>query len=330
MVVGRTPWQLFWMRFRQDKAALVGLVFIGLLVVLALAAPLISRYIVPKTRIEVPCAQAAPAGGKCFELVHHGPNQLFSDNTDEYGLPKGPNKQFWFGADRNGRDVFVRVLYGARTSLLVSVVCTLLSMMIGAMLGTLAGYFGGWVDTLISRFTDMVLSMPVLVFAIGISAACNVTGKGCLGGFLRPGLALVIFIIVLFSWTYIARIVRGQTLALREREFVEAARASGASHARIMFRELLPNLAAPIVIYSSLLVPSVILFEAYLTYLGLGVPFTIPSWGGMVSDSSQVFRDAWWFMFYPGLFLLLTTLAFNLLGDGLRDAIDPRTVVKSG
>lgn len=325
-VVGRSPWELFWLRFRQDRAALVGLGFIALLVILAVTAPLIARFIVPPTRVEFKCGEAGEA--TCTRMVDHGPNTLFADETDEYGLPKGPNGQFWLGADKAGRDVFVRVLYGARTSLFVGVLCTAISMVIGIVLGMVAGYTGGWLDTVISRFTDMVLSMPVLVFALGISAACGVTSRGCLGGIISPGLPLVIFIVVLFSWTYIARIVRGQTLALREREFVEAARASGASHMRIMLRELLPNLVAPIVIYATLLIPSVILFEAYLTYLGLGLPFSIPSWGGMVSEATGVYREAWWFMFFPGLFLLMTTLAFNLLGDGLRDAIDPRTVVK--
>jgi peptide/nickel transport system permease protein len=142
---------------------------------------------------------------------------------------------------------------------------------------------------------------------------------------IKPGLGLVIFIISLFSWTYIARLLRGQTLSLREREFIEASRSLGAGNSRIMFKEVLPNLVAPIIIYATLIIPQNILFEAYLSYLGLGVPQAIPSWGRMISDASDIFQVAWWMMLFPGLALVMTTLAFNLLGDGLRDALDPRS-----
>jgi peptide/nickel transport system permease protein len=299
-VVGRTPWQLFWLRFKQDKAALLGLGFIVFLILLALTAPLISKYI-----------------------VHHGPNELFREQVSDIGIPKGPSRTFWFGADTVGRDVFVRTIYGTRTSLLVAVFATGISLLIGVTLGIIAGYKGGWTDTLISRAIDVVLSMPLLVFAIGIAAACQI--KGCLGGAISPGLPLVVFIIALFSWTYIARIIRGQTLSIREREFIEASRSLGASSRRIISREILPNLVAPIIIYATLIVPGNILFEAYLSFLGLGVPQSTPSWGRMISDASAIFEVAWWLMVFPGLLLLLTTLAFNLLGDGLRDALDPKT-----
>lgn len=304
-VVGRTLWELFWLRFRKDKAAMLGLYFVVALVVLALVAPLISRF-----------------------LVHHGPNDLFQQEmTTDIGIPKGPNGKFWFGADQVGRDIFIRVLYGARTSLIVAFFSTAIAMALGVMLGMIAGFFRGPIDTVISRFVDIVLSMPLLVFAIGISAACSgISGKGCLGGIVKPGLPLVIFIIAVFAWTYPARIIRGQTLSVREREFVEAARASGAPTRRILVREVLPNLVAPIVIYSTILIPSNILFEAYLSYLGLGIPDSVaPTWGNMISGAQQVYQVAWWTMLFPGLFLLFTTLAFNLLGDGLRDALDPRT-----
>lgn len=302
-VIGKTPWQLFWARFKRDRVAFVGLGFIVVLVVLALTAPLIADHV-----------------------VHHGPNDRFQRiMTDEFGLPLGPNKQFWFGADRVGRDVFVRVLYGARTSLTVALFATGIAMAIGISLGTVAGYRRGWVDTAVSRAIDIVLSMPVLLFAIGIVAACSVTAEGCLGGLVQPGLPLVIFVIALFSWPYVARIVRGQTLSIREKEFVEAGHALGSSNRRIMFREVLPNLVAPIIVYGTLIIPQNILFEAALSFLGLGVPQTIPSWGRMIADASRIFEVAWWLMVFPGLFLLFTTLAFNLVGDGLRDALDPRT-----
>jgi ABC-type dipeptide/oligopeptide/nickel transport system permease subunit len=301
-VTGKTPWQLFWTRFKKDKAALLGLGMVILLVVLALIAPLFVR------------------------ITGHGPNELFSrEMTDEFGLPKGPNKDFWFGADRPGRDVFVRVIYGARTSLLVALVATGFAVLFGTILGTVAGYFGGKIDTLISRTIDVILSLPILLFAIGIAAACGATATGCLGGLIKPGLGVVIFIIALFSWPYIARIVRGNTLSIREKEFIEAARSLGAGNVRIMFREILPNLVAPIIVYATLIIPNNILFEAALSFLGLGVPQTTPSWGRMLSDAASIFDVAWWLMVFPGAFLIATTLAFNLLGDGLRDAFDPRS-----
>jgi peptide/nickel transport system permease protein len=301
-VTGKTPWQLFWTRFKKDKAALLGLGLVIILLVLALIAPLFVR------------------------ITGHGPNELFSrEMTDEFGLPKGPNKDFWFGADRPGRDVFVRVIYGARTSLLVAIVATGFAVFVGVILGTIAGYFGGKLDTLISRTIDVILSMPILLFAIGIAAACGATASGCLGGLIKPGLWVVIFIIALFSWPYIARIVRGNTLSIREKEFIEAARSLGAGNVRIMFREVLPNLVAPIIVYATLIIPNNILFEAALSFLGLGVPQTTPSWGRMLADAAPIFDVAWWLMVFPGMFLIATTLAFNLLGDGLRDAFDPRS-----
>jgi peptide/nickel transport system permease protein len=259
-------------------------------------------------------------------IVHHGPNELHQrERTTEFGLPLGPTKEYWFGSDTLGRDVFVRTIYGTRTSLIVALFATGIALAVGVMLGLLAGFLGGWADTVISRVIDVVLSMPLLIFAIGIAAACQATAQGCLGGLIKPGLSLVIFIIALFSWTYPARLIRGQSLALREREFVEASRSLGAGNFRIMFREVLPNLLAPLIVYGTLLIPANVLFEAYLSFLGLGVPDSIPSWGGMISNAAGIFEVAWWLMIFPGLFLLATTLAFNLLGDGLRDALDPRT-----
>jgi peptide/nickel transport system permease protein len=302
-VAARTSWQLFKARFRQDKAAMAGAVMLAILVFLALTAPLWAR------------------------LVGHGPNELFADEmlTPDIGLPKGPNKDFWFGGDKVGRDVFVRTLYGARTSLTVAIVATGVAAIVGIILGMIAGYRGGRTDTFISRLVDIVLSMPLLLIAIGMATVCSVSSNGCLGGLLQPGLTLVIGIIALFTWPNMARLVRGQALTLREREFVEAARSLGARGPRIMFRELLPNLVAPIVVYATLLVPANILFEAALSFLGVGVPQSTPSWGRMLADASsgQIFTVAWWMMLFPGLFLIATTLSFNLVGDGLRDALGP-------
>lgn len=302
-IVGLSPWQLFWRRFKKDRLAFVGMGVIVALIILGLAAPLISK------------------------VVGHGPNQQFSSlMTDDFGLPLGPNKDFWFGADGAlGRDLFIRVIYGIRTSLSVALLATMLSVAIGVTLGILAGYFRGAVDTIISRIIDIILSMPILLFAIGIVAACSTTKEGCLGGLLKPGMPTVVAVIAMFSWPYIARIVRGSTLSIREKEFIEASRSLGASNRRIMFKEILPNLVAPILVYSTLIIPANILFEAYLSFLGLGLPQKVPSWGRMLSDAARLFDVAWWLMLFPGLFLFLTTLAFNLLGDGLRDALDPKT-----
>jgi peptide/nickel transport system permease protein len=303
-VVGRSPSQLFWRRFRKDRFAIAGIVFLTFMILLALAAPLIAK------------------------LAGHGPNQVFlREITSEVGLPKGPNSEFWFGGDRAGRDLFVRVVYGARTSISVALVATGISLIIGVTLGLVAGYYRGKIDTIISRVIDIVLSLPVLLLALGLVAACGLGREGCLGGLIRPGLLLVSYVIGLFSWPYIARIVRGQVLSLREREFIEAARSLGAGDFRIMRREVLPNVVAPIIVYTTLIIPNNILFEAALSFLGIGVPPTTASWGRMLSDASiqQTYTVAPWMMVFPGLFLFLTTLAFNLVGDGLRDALDPRT-----
>ncbi len=301
-VEGRTPWQLFWRRFRQDKVALAGVFLIGFMILAALSAGFFAR-----------------------NVVHHDVNQQFLfEMLDEFGLPKGPNAQFWFGADPSGRDLFLQVLYGARTSLIVAFFATGIEVVIGVVLGVMAGFFRGKVDTFISRTMDVILSLPVLLLALGLVSACGLQPEGCLFGLIEPGLLLVSYVIGLFSWPYLARIVRGQVLSLREKEFVEAARSMGAGNVRIMFKEILPNLVAPIVVYTTLLIPANILFEAALSYLGIGVPITTPSWGRLLSDASHIFDVAWWTMFFPGVFLLTTTLAFNLVGDGLRDAIDPR------
>jgi peptide/nickel transport system permease protein len=302
-IQGRSPWELFWARFRRDKVALVGLGFIALLTIVAILAPVIAA-----------------------SVVHHDPNESFlRDITDKFGLPRGPNTAFWFGGDTAGRDLFVRTLYGARTSLTVAFVATSISVLIGVAVGVIAGYYRGKVDTFASRIIDVILSLPVLLLALGLVAACGTSKQGCLGGVIKQGLLLVSYVIGFFSWPYIARIVRGQVLSLREKEFIEAARAQGAGDLRIMMREVLPNIAAPIIVYTTLIIPANILFEAGLSFLGAGVPPTTPSWGKMLSEAAGIFTVAWWMMVFPGMFLFLTTFAFNVVGDGLRDALDPRT-----
>jgi len=307
-VEGRSPWQLFWGRFRRDRVAITGVMFICLLVFGALFAPLFVKFV-----------------------SHRGPSAIPDTTTgltNEFGIPiVGPGGKYWGGVDGLGRDVFVRTLYGARTSLEVAVLATAIAVVLGVSLGLIAGYHGGWLDTAVSRSIDIVLSLPILVLAIGISAACGTTVQGCLGGLLKPGVWLVAVIIALFGWPYMARIVRGQTFSAREREFVEAARATGFGGFHIMFREILPNLVAPIIVYTTLLIPVNVIFESSLSFLGVGIPAGTPSWGNMIAEatSGELYLYAWWMLLFPGLCLVFTTLSFNLVGDGLRDALDPRS-----
>jgi ABC-type dipeptide/oligopeptide/nickel transport system permease subunit len=294
--------RLFWERFRDDKAALFAA---SVIVVLALIAIF---------------------GGPLAAKITGHPNTEQYQNLmqDSFGLPKGPNSAFWFGSDGEGRDLFVRTMYGARTSLLVGVVASGIAVLIGLFVGLIAGYFRGFVDTTLSRVGDVMLAMPQLLISIGIVAACNSNKNGCVAGLIQPGVPLVICVIVIFSWPYIARIVRGFTLSIREKEFVEASRSLGAGDFRIIFHEIMPNLIGPIIVYTTLLIPQSSLFEAALSYLGLGVPPDTASWGGLLNDAQRFYDTAWWLMLFPGLFLVITTLAFNLLGDGLRDALDVR------
>jgi peptide/nickel transport system permease protein len=302
-VAARTPWQLFWERLRQDRVALAALAFIVLLVLVAAFAPLIVR------------------------AFAHPPNAQYPSALDpRFGTPTGPSRTFFFGVDPVGEDVFSRVLYGARVSLEVAIIATALSVAIGVALGMVAGYYRGFADTFISRVIDVTLAFPILLLALGIGSACSL-GGGCAEGLIKPGLPTVIAAIVVINWTYIGRIIRGQVLSLREKEFVEAARATGARDRTILFRELLPNLVAPIVVYSTLIIPQNILLEAALSYLGVGINPPQASWGEMIAEATPIFNTAWWYFAFPGAALLLTVLAFNLLGDGVRDALDPRTAM---
>jgi peptide/nickel transport system permease protein len=299
-IVARSPWQVFWRRFRQDRVALVSFAFIVVLIVVAIAAPLV---------VDI--------------LGLPGPNTQNLNLTDSFGSPLGPSGAHPFGVDQLGEDVMSRVIYGARISLQVAIIGTGISSLIGVVVGMLAGFYRGWVDTILSRTTDVVLSIPILLLGLGIGAACSV--RGCVNGLIQPGLGVIIFLIAFATWPYMARIVRGLVLSLREREFVEASRALGASDMRIMFREILPNLTAPIIVYASLQIPTNILIEAALSFLGVGIRPPTASWGQMISSATPIFNTAWWYMVFPGTALLLTVLAFNLLGDGLRDALSPRT-----
>jgi peptide/nickel transport system permease protein len=300
-IAARSPLQLFWRRLRQDKVALTALGFIVFLVVIAIAAPLVVKLF------------GAPP-----------PDQQSTQALDDFGSPTGPSGAHLFGVDQLGRDVFSRVIYGARVSLEVALISTGIAVVIGTVMGMVAGYYRGWIDTVLSRTMDVLLAFPILLLGIGLASACAL-GNGCLGGLIKPGLTTVIFVIALAAWPYFARIIRGQVLSLREKEFVEASRSIGASNSRIIFREILPNLVAPIIVYTTLIIPTNVLFEAALSFLGVGVQPPTASWGQMIADATGIFDTAWWYMLFPGVALVLTVLAFNLVGDGLQDALNPKT-----
>jgi len=287
-VEGRSPWQLAWARLRRDPAAIASAATILLITAAAVVAPAIAH------------------------AVGHGPDAQYpSVGLTTAGLPVGPSRRFLLGTDNLGRDLLVRIVYGARISLLVGLVATLLATVAGVVVGLVAGYFGGVVDVVLARFMDVVLSFPYLLFAI---ALVSVHG---------PSLAITVLVIAFFSWAAIGRIVRGQTLSIREQEYIEASFSMGAGAGRVMFQEILPNLLAPVIVLATLLIPTAIVFEATLSFLGLGVAPPTATWGGMLSDSLAFYQVAWWFPLFPGLALLATTLAFNLLGDSVRDALDP-------
>jgi peptide/nickel transport system permease protein len=286
---GRSPWQLAWVRLRHDKVAVVSSAIIGLVVLLAVFAPVIAH------------------------LVGHGPNQQFrTTGLSPAGIPVGPGSKFLLGTDDLGRDILIRVIYGARISLLVGVVSAGLAVMVGVIVGLVAGYFSGPVDTVLSRFMDVVLSLPYLIFAIALVSLVG------------PSLTVSVAVIAFFSWASVGRIVRGQVLSVKEKEFVEAARSIGSGHLRIMFVDILPNVLAPTIVYATMLIPLSIVFESTLSFLGIGVLPPTATWGNMLSESISYYRVAWWFVAFPGLALLITTMAFNLLGDCVRDAFDPR------
>jgi peptide/nickel transport system permease protein len=299
-VAALSPMQLFWRRFRKDKVAMTSLVFIVVLIFVAIFAPLIVKL-----------------------LGLPGPNQQNINALDAFGQPAGPSSAHIMGVDELGRDIFARVLYGARISLEVAFISTGVAVVVGVTLGMVAGYFRGWVDTFLSRLMDVVLAFPILLLAIGLASACSL-GNGCLGGLVKPGVPVLVVVIALASWPYIGRIIRGQVLSIREKEFIEASRSLGAGNRRIIFREVLPNLVAPIIVYTTLILPTNVLFEAALSFLGVGVQPPTASWGQMIAVATPHFDTQWWYMLFPGIALVLTVLAFNLVGDGLQDALNPR------
>jgi peptide/nickel transport system permease protein len=321
-VKARGYWEQVWRRFKRDKVAIAGGVFIVFLVIAAFGgAPLAAH------------------------LLRHGPNDIFAGGVDpERQLPVGPwtrietipypgasgdypETLFILGADSQlGRDVFLRLLYGAQVSLQVAIGATLVSMVIGVLLGAIAGYYRGWIDTVVSRITEITMAFPALLFLIALTSTVgNRLNNVTFGGLVSKGVFTLVLVIGAFGWFYPARIIRAQVLSLREKEFIEAARMVGASDWRIIRSHLLPHLVAPIIVYSTLIIAQYVLLEAGLSFLGLGIPLPTASWGNLLATAPDYYLTQPWLMVWPGAAVLLTTLAFNLLGDGLRDAVDPRS-----
>jgi peptide/nickel transport system permease protein len=269
-------------RFRKHRLAQFGLVMLVILGLAATFAPIISSY---------------TFDGQDAALL---------------GQPTAPNFQHLLGTDQLGRDNFTRILHGARVSLLVGLSSAFIATFLGTLIGALAGFYGSWVDSVLMRLTDVVLSIPILPLVIALS------------GFLRPSLPLLVLIIGGLGWMGTARLVRGQFLSLRNTEYVEASKALGGSNSRIMFKHILPNAIGPIVVSTTLAVGGAIILESALSFFGLGVQPPTPTWGNLLTGSSDFLETAPWLAAYPGLFILITVLSVNFLGDGLRDALDPR------
>ncbi|SOD02045.1 ABC-type dipeptide/oligopeptide/nickel transport system, permease component [bacterium JGI 053] len=279
---GDSQWSIAARHFRKNRLAIAGLVVMLLLYLVTLVTPLIAPY----------------------DPVEQG-NIILSRYL-------APSMQHLMGTDKFGRDIFSRVLYGARISLSIGFIAVGISITLGTLIGALAGYFGGIVDGILMRFTDMMLSFPRLVLLIVVIAL------------FEPSIYIVVIVLGLTGWMGTARLVRGEVLSLREREFVQAARALGMGDWRIIFRHVIPNTMAPVIVSATLGIGQTILTEASLSFLGLGVQSPTPSWGNMVSDGRDALVNAWWIATFPGLAIVVTVVAFNLLGDGLRDALDPR------
>ncbi|WHY86586.1 ABC transporter permease [Neobacillus novalis] len=244
-------------------------------------------------------------------IATHNPITQYPTGISDIGAPKGPNSEFIFGADSIGRDVFSRVIYGTRVSLEVGIFASLISLFIGVTLGVVSGYFGKWVDMVIMRITDTMLAFPFLLFVIALVAV------------LKPSITNVFIAIGVLGWAMMTRIVRGEVLKVKELEYVQSAKALGASNFVIIFKEILPNVVAPVIVMGTLLVGQNIMLEAALSFLGIGIQPPTASWGNMLQDGMNTYQIAPWLIYLPGFALLWATLGFNLLGDGLRDWLDP-------
>ncbi|WP_299533889.1 ABC transporter permease [uncultured Streptomyces sp.] len=303
-VQGRSLGRIAWERLKRDRLALGGGVVVLLLVIVALLAPVITHLV----------------GQSPYEHHEELIDPLFSTPTGSFGAMSG---EHWFGVEPvNGRDIFARIVYGARVSLLVGFLSAVVAIVLGTVLGVLAGFFGGWLDALVSRVMDMLLSFPQLLFIIALVSVMPNKLLGLEGSGVR--LFVMILVIGFFGWPYVGRVVRGQTLSLREREYVDAARSLGAGRIYILFKELLPNLVAPIIVYATMMIPTNILTEAALSFLGVGVKPPSASWGQMLSSALSYYESDPMYMIIPGVAIFITVLSFNLFGDGVRDALDPK------
>jgi len=317
-VRARGYWELVWIRFRRDKVAIAaGMSIIVLILIAFVGAPIAEHY------------------------VGHGPNDIFASSPEVVEIPSLLPAGVWThfhneqtgktdlmvlgAANRLGQDEFLRLLYGARVSLEVALLSTIGVMIIGVILGATAGYFRGATDTVISRLTEITMAFPLLLFVIALAATIGPRLNAITFGVFPHGVVTLVLIFSIFGWFYPARIMRAQVLSIREKEYVEAARMIGASDARIIRSHVLPHLIAPIIVYSSLIVASYVLLEAGLSFLGVGIPLEVPSWGNLLSSAPEYYTTRPLLMVWPGLAVLITTLGFNLLGDGLRDAFDPRS-----
>ena len=302
-IEGRSLGQIAWLRLRRDRVAMAAGIFVVLLILVAIIGP----FLVQSPTIYHP---------NLINSTLQGPNGAFGGISLAHPLGVEPE---------TGRDMLARVVDGAWVSLLIGFLSTVLAVVIGVFFGLIAGYFGGWLDALIGRIMDVFLAFPLLVFALALVGVIPTTAFGLSGNTLR--MSMLIFIIGFFSWPYMGRIIRGQVLSMREREFVDAARSLGGRGPYILTRELLPNLWGPILVYATLLIPTNILFEAALSYLGVGIIPPQPSWGAMLSNAvtNGFYYIDPMYMVIPGLAIFLTVMAFNLFGDGLRDALDPKT-----
>ena len=318
-LVGASPWQLAARRLRRDRIALAGAIVFLLLVGACLAAPLWAKHVAHTTAEENHLTDTIEVDGETVNVVDFG------------GKPIGPTWQgeFFLGADGNGRDSMVRLLYGGRNSLLIGVLAALGTTLVGVVAGLVAGYFRGWTDGVISRVLDILWAFPVIILGIALGTSLALGGLK-LGPIEIEGnsLAIPTFVIAIIYVPYIARPVRGQVLSLREKEFVEAARAQGMSDLRIVFSEVMPNVGSTVLVFFPLMVANAILLEAALSFLGAGVQPPDPSWGTMIDEGVERIVTAPYLAIAPGVMLVLTVLSLNIFGDGVRDALDPRAKVR--
>lgn len=319
-VEGRSPWRLAWMRLRRNKVALgFGVLFV-VIVLLCLAAPLWAHFV----------AQTGPNQNHITDKILVGGQQVNVVAPDGTPLGPGLRGRYLLGADQNGRDVMVRLLYGGRTSIYIGVVAAVITTVLAIVVGMLAGYYRGWVDALLSRILDVIWAFPVLLLGIALGTTLALGGIK-IGALDISGdsLWIPILIIGLVYVPYMARPVRGEILALREKEFVESAVAQGKGPFRIMVSELLPNIVSTIIVFFTLNIANNMLLESSLSFLGAGVRPPNASWGTMIADGYQTIYTAPHLTIVPGLMIVLTVLSLNVFGDGLRDALDPRATIRT-